>query len=98
MENLGLEVAPLDAEGARQLGVSESSGVTSISVRRNGPAADAGWTSAMVIVQVDRQPVETVDRFVTSMGNSRGSNGSLPLVRHRASCCGPTCQVRTATE
>jgi len=81
MEKLGLEVAPLDADVAEQLGMSEVSGVVITSVRSNSLAANAGLNSGMVIVQVNRQPVETVDEFVTAMENSDGGNGALLLVR-----------------
>ena len=81
MEKLGLEVAPLDADVAKQLGMTEVSGVVITSVRSNSLAANAGLNSGMVIVQVNRQPIETVDEFVSAMEDSGGGNGTLLLVR-----------------
>ncbi len=81
MDKFGLEVAPLDADVAQQLGMTEASGVVITSVRSNSLAANAGLSNGMVIVQVNRQPVETVDEFVSAMENSEGGNGALLLVR-----------------
>ena len=81
MEKFGLEVAPLDAEVAKQLGMTDVSGVVITSVRSDSPAAEAGLSNGMVIVQVNRQPVETVDDFVSAMEKSEGGNGTLLLVR-----------------
>ncbi|MEO8268904.1 MAG: Do family serine endopeptidase [Aureliella sp.] len=81
LEKLGLEVAPLDADVAKQLGMNDIRGVVITSVRSNGLAADAGLNSGMVIIQVNRQAVETVEEFVSAMENSESDKGTLLLVR-----------------
>lgn len=81
METLGLEIAPLDADVAKQLGMTDVSGVVITSVRSDSLAADAGLSSGMVIVQVNRQPVATVDEFVSAMHDVDADNGVLLLVR-----------------
>lgn len=81
MENLGLEVAPLDAEVSQQLGMQGISGMVITGVRDASPAAEAGLSSGMVITQVNRQPVETIEQFESAMAKSEGGSGTLLLVR-----------------
>lgn len=80
LENFGLEVAPLDAEVSQQLGMSDVSGVVITAVQADSPAAEAGLEAGMVISQVNRQPIESVQEFVAAMEQSDGGS-TLLLVR-----------------
>ncbi|MEM9588610.1 MAG: Do family serine endopeptidase [Planctomycetota bacterium] len=79
---LGLEVTELDAEIAAQLGLQTgSSGVLIESVARGGLASIAGLQSGMVISEVNRKRVTTVDEFAAATESFReGSERSLLLL------------------
>jgi serine protease Do len=81
MENFGLEVAPMDADVAQQLGMQGVEGVVITAVAENSPAANAGLDSGMVITQVNRRSVTSVEQFVEAMEGSQGGDGALLLVR-----------------
>jgi serine protease Do len=81
MENYGLEVAPMDAEVAQQLGMQGVEGVVITAVAQNSPAANAGLDSGMVITQVNRRSVTSVEQFVQAMEENKGADGALLLVR-----------------
>ncbi len=81
LENFGLEVAPMDAEVSRQLGMDGATGVVITVVQDNSPAAEAGLEAGMVISQVNRQPVETLEEFAAAMEQSGDGSGTLLLVR-----------------
>ncbi len=81
MENFGLEVAALDADVANQLGMNDASGVVITGVREHSPAALAGLSSGMVITQVNRQPIESLEQFVAAMDKVGDGAGALLLVR-----------------
>ena len=62
-DKLGLQVESLTPQIAEQLGVKAEHGVVITEVRSGSPAALAGLTTGMVIVEVNRQPVKTVEDF-----------------------------------
>jgi serine protease Do len=78
---LGLEVGPLDEEVANQLGMKVAQGVVITGVEPNSPADRAGLSDSMVIAQVNRKPVNSVDQFETAIKNADLSKGVLLLVR-----------------
>ena len=81
-ENLGLEVANLDADVARQLGLKEDvEGVVITAVTPNSPAAAAGLSDSMVIVQVNRKPVTNVEEFEEAFKAKSLEEGVLLLVK-----------------
>ncbi|TWU38908.1 putative periplasmic serine endoprotease DegP-like precursor [Novipirellula aureliae] len=86
LENLGLEIAPVDAEVAKQLGVEGNSGVVITMVADGSPADDAGLKPGMLITQVDRQSVESVADFEAAIKQNREQKkgGVLLLVRTEA--------------
>jgi serine protease Do len=59
-ERLGIEVAPLDAEVARELNYPEARGVVIRRVSPAGPAARRNIGAGLRIDEINRQPVETV--------------------------------------
>lgn len=80
--NLGLEVANLDADVANKLGMKDAQGVVITSVASDSPAAEAGLSDSMVIVQVNRKPVKTVEEFRAAIGDKSSlDKGVLLLVR-----------------
>ncbi len=82
MQGLGLEISPLDSDVADQLGMANVEGVVVTSVRDDSSAAEAGIAPGMVIVQVNREPVTTVDEFESALKKSKDSDrGTLLLVK-----------------
>ena len=81
MENFGMEVATLDSDVAKKLGMEDVSGVVITGVRDDSPAAKAGLSSGMVITQVNRQRIESLDQFVAEMDKLGDGAGALLLVR-----------------
>ncbi|TVR56131.1 MAG: Do family serine endopeptidase [Gemmatimonadales bacterium] len=59
-ERLGLEVAPLDEEIASQLGYPEAGGVVIRNVDPSGPAARRGLGQGLKVMEINREPVNTV--------------------------------------
>jgi len=63
-EDLGLEVSPLTADVAEQLGFEETvNGVVITQVDEGSPAQMAGLDTGIVIERVGKQPVKNVDEF-----------------------------------
>ncbi len=80
-EKLGLQVEDLTPQVAEQLGVKAEHGVAITEVRSGSPAALAGLTTGMVITEVNRQPVKTVDDFRKALDAKPLDKGVLLLVR-----------------
>ena len=79
--SLGLEVAPLTGEVARELGLSSEKGVVIVGVEEGSVAEQAGLTTSMAIVQVGRKPVESVEDFEAAIRDVSLEKGVLLLVR-----------------
>jgi serine protease Do len=79
----GLEVAPLDSDIAKQLGVKASEGVVITSVASGSPADEAGLEPGMVIAEVNRTKVNSPNDFAKSLeeGQAKSGDGVLLLVR-----------------
>jgi Do/DeqQ family serine protease len=82
---LGVSVEPLTPERARQLGARAESGLAVGEVDPAGPAADAGIRAGDVIVEVNRQPVKTVDALREAVQRSKGRPALVLLDRKGAS-------------
>jgi serine protease Do len=80
-DNLGLQVAALDAAAARALGMREAQGVVITDVERGSPADRAGLTASMAITQVGRTPIRSVADFQAAMKDVSLEEGVLLLVR-----------------
>lgn len=80
--DLGIEIATLNADVAKRLGVPDSEGVVITSVREGTPADTAGLKSGMVIAEVERQKVADASEFAAAMKQAReDDDGILLLVR-----------------
>jgi serine protease Do len=79
--DLGLDVADLTAEAARQLGYKEATGVAITSVKPDSPAAAAGLHDGMLIEKVGQRRVTTVAEFREALKEVSLEKGVLLLVR-----------------
>ncbi len=80
---LGLDLKPLTPDDAQQLGVpSDVKGLVVVAVDPNGAAADEGITRGDVIMEVNRQPVETLDQMQKAIEKA-GDRSILLLVARR---------------
>jgi serine protease Do len=78
---LGLEVAPLTADQAKQLGLKVTSGVAITSVDDDSPAGRAGLEAGMLVERVGNTNVKTVEDFQAAVKNASLEKGVLLLVR-----------------
>ena len=67
-EKLGIRVAPLTPQVARELGTSADQGVLVVAVTPDGPASTAGLRKNDVILEANRQPLKSVDQLVSVIG------------------------------
>jgi serine protease Do len=83
MEGFGIEIAAMDSEVAKRLGMQGTEGVVITSVRDGGAAAAAGLAPGMVIVEVEHQKVSSVSEFEEAIEKNRNDSddGTLLLVR-----------------
>jgi serine protease Do len=80
-DRLGLEVAPLTGDVARQLGLKEEAGVVITGVEQGSIADRAGLEASMAIVQVGRQAVRSVEEFEAAIARGSLEKGILVLVK-----------------
>jgi serine protease Do len=80
-EKLGLAVAPVTPEVARQLGIEPGSGVLVRAVKAGSTAEDAGLQPGDVILEVNRKAVKSVESFKSAVSNSKKGESLLFLVR-----------------
>jgi len=78
---LGIQLDTLTAEVAEQLDMKGARGVVITDVRSGSPAGEAGLTAGMVLTQVNRKPVGTVDDFQKALEERSLDEGVLLLVR-----------------
>jgi serine protease Do len=79
--SLGFEVQTLTDELSSQLGVENTEGVVVSSVDRGSKAADAGLRAGMVVTQVNRSKVKSVEQFEEEIKKSDPKKGILLLVK-----------------
>ncbi len=80
-DELGLEVADLNAAEAEQLGYKGVEGVVITGVAADGLAAEHGLSDGMVIKKVGKQSVGTVEEFKKALADQSSDRGVLLLVR-----------------
>jgi serine protease Do len=78
---IGIQVSTLTPNIAEQLGVSADHGIVITEVQTGSPADMAGLTTGMVITEVNRQSVKTVNDFRNALGQKPLEKGLLLLVR-----------------
>jgi serine protease Do len=79
---LGLSVQPLTPPMARELGLKVKEGVLVRDVVQGGRAAEAGIRAGDVIVEIDRQPVRTVEDLKARV-DKQGKNEPMVLLVNR---------------
>ncbi len=83
MSELGMSVDAIDSEIGRRLNVTASHGVVVTGVQRGGPAGRAGLQMGMVITEVNRDEVHSVDEFMRQVAAVDLSDGILLRVEHQ---------------
>jgi serine protease Do len=78
----GLAVAPLTPEVARELGVRAKSGLVVEDVAPASPASEAGIRQGDVILEVNRQPVNSLSQFQEAV-KGNGARPALLLVNRQ---------------
>jgi serine protease Do len=81
VDRFGLSVQPLTPDLADQLGYSGEAGVLVASVDPAGPAAAARLQPGDLIVEVDREPVRSVDQLRKKLEQAKGT--ALLLVKRK---------------
>ncbi len=80
-DKLGLEVAPLTGDVAKQLGLKDDAGVVITGVEQGSIAERAGLEASMAIVQVGRQNVKSVEEFEAAIAKVSLERGILVLIK-----------------
>ncbi len=80
-EKLGLTVAPITPDVARELGIEPGSGVLVRAVKAGSTAEDAGLQPGDVILEVNRKAVKSVEAFKSAVSGGTKSESLLFLVR-----------------
>jgi serine protease Do len=76
-EKIGIGIDELTGEAAQQLGYEGRSGVVISQVAQDSRAAMAGLRPGMLITEVNRQPVDSVNEFREAMEKSDETRGTL---------------------
>jgi serine protease Do len=80
-DKLGLKVAPVTPEVARELGVEAGSGVLVQAVRSGSVAEEAGLQPGDVITEVNRKPTKNPEEFKSAIDKTKEGQSVLLLVR-----------------
>ncbi len=80
----GLGVQPLTPALRERLGVDVEEGVVISEIDPTGPSAEAGLQPGDVVLEVDREPVRSVEEFSARL-NDAGARALLLIQRHEAS-------------
>jgi len=78
---LGVSLAPITPEIARQLGISGDEGVVVADVVDGGPAQRSGIRRGDVVLEVNRQPVKKIEDVANAVGKMK--EGEMALLRVR---------------
>jgi len=82
---LGLTVKEITPELARDLRLSETTGLVVMQVEANSPAAEAGLAPGDVILEVDQEPVKSLEKFNEKIASYKTGDTLLFLVNRRGS-------------
>jgi serine protease Do len=79
----GFEVGELTGEMAERLGLKDAKGVLITSVDRGSQADRADLATGMVVTEVNRTPVKSVEDFEQALKKRKASEGLLLLIQTR---------------
>ena len=80
---LGMRVEQLTPEIARNLGLSETTGVVVVEVVPESPAAEGGVQPGDIILEVDQAPVKDLAQFNRKIKASKAGDNILFLIKRR---------------
>ena len=80
-----MEVSELTRELARRYGISETRGVLVTYVESYSPAWEAGIREGDVIIEVNREPVENLDKYYRAIREAKKGDKILLLIRRGSS-------------
>ncbi len=80
-DELGMELAVLDSNWRRKLGVRDLAGVVVVAVEAKSPAAAAGIERGDIIKEVNRRPIKTPDDFYAALGDRAREQSLLLLLK-----------------
>ena len=81
--NLGLTIKEITPELARNLRLSETSGLVVFQVEDNSPAAEAGIRPGDIILEVDQDPVKDIAQFNNKVETFKPGDTILFLIKRR---------------
>jgi serine protease Do len=81
--NLGLTVKEITPELAKNLRLSETSGLVVFQVKDNSPAAEAGIRPGDIILEVDQDPVKDIEQFSSKSEAYKSGDTVLFLIKRR---------------
>ena len=85
-KKLGLTVQNLTDELSARFGYEDEEGVLISDVYRESPAESAGLQPGMLILEVNRKSVESVDEFLKAINQSKNSKSNYALCPGQTSC------------
>ncbi len=83
--SLGLTLKEITPELARDLRLSETTGLVVMQVEANSPAAEAGLAPGDIILEVDQEPVKSLEKFNEKIASYKTGDTLLFLVNRRGS-------------
>ena len=81
--DLGMTVQELTPELAKNLGISETSGLVVTQVEQDSTAADAGIQPGDIILQVDQVPMKSLDQFRQKIEKYKAGDTILFLIKRQ---------------
>jgi len=81
LQKYGFGIGALSAELAEQMGMKDARGVAITSVEEGTPAGEAGLKAGMLVTEVNRKPVTSVEEFRQAIEKESAEKGMLLLVR-----------------
>jgi serine protease Do len=92
--NLGLTLKQITPELARDFRLSETSGLVVVQVEANSPAAEAGVAPGDIILEMDQEPVGTLEEFNKRVSPYEAGDTILLLINRRGSTLYITLKIR----
>ena len=83
-ELFGLAAAPITPEVARTLNVETGRSVVITSVKKGGPAIEAGMAPGDIVVEVNSKPVHNIDEFFGLLKDAKSGDTEIFFVRRGA--------------